>query len=295
MGTFNIGNIPVAPIITYGGTDDILHETVNGVYKFKDLTELVIPDEITELGDYALSLYGGYRPVNSSTLTKVNFNNVKICGKYAVQNLLSYSKFENLSTLEFPNLQKCGDSCFKDTFSATSAASSKSALTEVYFPELIFADRHSFNDCFMRSSITKISFPKLETINTSCFQYAFQYCQSLVEANFPVLNSIKDYSFDTAFRQCTSLESISFPALDKINCSSCFSKAFSKCASLKSVSFPALNTSSFYSYTSQFNNMLDGVTGCTVHFPASIESTISSWTSVQSGFSGTNTVVLFDL
>ena len=184
---------------------------------------------------------------------------------------------------------------FKNAFSAPNTTYSKSALTEIDFPELIFADRYCFHECFTGSSITKISFPKLETIYTSCFYYAFQNCKSLVEANFPVLNSIKDYSFNNAFKQCTSLKSISFPALDKMNYGSCFMQAFSSCTSLKSVSFPALNTSSFGSYKDQFSSMLSGVTGCTVHFPASIESTISSWSHVQSGFSGTNTVVLFDL
>ena len=41
--------------------------------------------------------------------------------------------------------------------------------------------------------------------------------------------------------------------------------------------------------------MLDGVTGCTVHFPSNIQSVIGSWASVTSGFGGTNTTVLFDL
>lgn len=43
------------------------------------------------------------------------------------------------------------------------------------------------------------------------------------------------------------------------------------------------------------NNVLSGVRSCTVHFPAAIQSTIGNWTSVQNGFGGTNTTVLFDL
>jgi hypothetical protein len=61
------------------------------------------------------------------------------------------------------------------------------------------------------------------------------------------------------------------------------------------VSFPALTTASFGSYTTQFNDMLRGCSNVTVHFPAAIQPTIGSWTSVQNGFSGTNTTVLFDL
>jgi hypothetical protein len=61
------------------------------------------------------------------------------------------------------------------------------------------------------------------------------------------------------------------------------------------VSFPALTTSSFGPSTNQFNNMLQGCSNVTVHFPATIQSTIGNWSSVTSGFNGTNTTVLFDL
>ena len=312
MGTFNIGNIPVAPIITYGGADDILHETVNGVYKVKKLlTEFVVPDEITEIGDYAF--FHGLQ-ADSSSLTKINFNNVKICGRYSVKSFTN-GNFENLSTVEFPNLQTCGDHCFYEAFSE------KGSLVKVNFPELVSIGDNCFYRCFTYDPITTISFPKIEKAPINCFEFAFGNCKSLVEVDFPALTSISNNSFEyafssctslksisfpvlssiysgafySAFPSCTSLESISFPALNEMKYSSCFYNAFSKCTSLRSISFPALNTSSFGKYKNQFSNMLSGVTGCTVHFPASIESTISSWSNVQSGFSGTNTVVLFDL
>ena len=41
--------------------------------------------------------------------------------------------------------------------------------------------------------------------------------------------------------------------------------------------------------------MLSGVTGCTVHFPSNLETVIGDWSSVTSGFGGTDTTVLFDL
>jgi hypothetical protein len=71
--------------------------------------------------------------------------------------------------------------------------------------------------------------------------------------------------------------------------------AFQGCTKLKTLSFPALTSNSFGSYTNQFNNMLSGVTGCKVHFPSNLQSVIGSWSSVTSGFTGTNTTVLFDL
>ena len=65
--------------------------------------------------------------------------------------------------------------------------------------------------------------------------------------------------------------------------------------SITTVSLPALKSTSFGSATNQFDYMLKNVTGCTVHFPSNLQSVIGSWTSVTSGFGGTNTTVLFDL
>lgn len=41
--------------------------------------------------------------------------------------------------------------------------------------------------------------------------------------------------------------------------------------------------------------MLLGVTGCTVHSPSNLSSTIGNLDACKKGFSGTNTTVLFDL
>ncbi len=66
-------------------------------------------------------------------------------------------------------------------------------------------------------------------------------------------------------------------------------------SNLASVWFYALDTNSFGSYTDQFNNMIQAVTGCSVHFPIRVQSTIGSWSDVTNGFGGTNTTVLFDI
>jgi len=90
---------------------------------------------------------------------------------------------------------------------------------------------------------------------------------------------------------------MSFPSL--INLKSSFSSVltlmFKNCTSLTTLSFGALRSNSFGSNTSQFNNMLSGCTGVTVHFPSNLQSVIGSWSSVISGFGGINTTVLFDL
>ena len=86
----------------------------------------------------------------------------------------------------------------------------------------------------------------------------------------------------------------SFPKLNNIKASNAFQYAFYG-TRLTTLSFPALTSDSFTGFTNQFNNMLYGVNGCTVHFPSSIQSTIGSWSDVTNGFGGTNTTVLFDL
>jgi hypothetical protein len=83
--------------------------------------------------------------------------------------------------------------------------------------------------------------------------------------------------------------------LAEISGASAMHNTFYACTALTSVEFPALKSTSFGSYTNQFNSMLSGVTGCTVHFPSNLESVIGSWSSVTAGFGGTNTTVLFDL
>ena len=70
--------------------------------------------------------------------------------------------------------------------------------------------------------------------------------------------------------------------------------AFYGCSKLTSLSFPALTADSFGSAVDQFDNMLSGVTGCTVHFPAAIQAKIETMTGYPN-FGGTNTTVLFDL
>ena len=109
------------------------------------------------------------------------------------------------------------------------------------------------------------------------------------------VTGIGSYALADAFQSCSSLTSVDLSSLTTVTGSYALSYAFRQCPRLTSLSFPALTTSSFGSYTNQFNGMLNSVRGCTVHFPASIQSTIGGWSSVTGGFGGTNTTVLFDL
>ena len=152
--------------------------------------------------------------------------------------------------------------------------------------------QNTFSDC---RNITEVNFPSLTIINgTSSFARAFYRCTALNTVSFPVLTSVGKSDLLTAFDSCSSLTNVSFPSLNSISMYGLY-YCFYNCTSLESLSFPALTSTSFGEYNNQFANMLQGVTGCTVHFPSNLQSVIGSWSDVTSGFGGTNTTVLFDL
>lgn len=134
-------------------------------------------------------------------------------------------------------------------------------------------------------------------MTTVSFPNALQNLTNLQKVLFPDVTSL---SLKAAFKGCTSLSVVYMPKVNTLPSNALAGTAstggaFSGCTSLTTLSFPALTSTSFGSYTNQFNYMLKGVTGCTVHFPSNLQSVIGSWSSVTSGFSGTNTTVLFDL
>ena len=154
------------------------------------------------------------------------------------------------------------------------------------------ACRNMFSYC---SSLTTIDLSSLTTISSKCTEM-FASCTSLTTVYLSSLSTINaTQGCISMFIGCTALTSIDFPSLTALKASYAFSSAFEQCSGLTRISFYALTPSSFGSYTNQFNSMLSGVTGCTVHFPMAIQSTIGSWTSVTGGFGGTNTTVLFDI
>lgn len=129
----------------------------------------------------------------------------------------------------------------------------------------------------------------------SAFLRAFSSCSIFTTIDFSSLVSISGpYAFQGTFG-FTKIASLSFPSLNSIKNQGIFYQAFNGCSDLTTLSFPALKSDSFGSYTNQFQYMLSGVTGCTVHFPSNLSSVIGSWSDVLAGFNGTNTTVLFDL
>lgn len=167
-------------------------------------------------------------------------------------------------------------------------------LTGIINISTYYATTFAFSQCPI---LKRVNLSNLETISgQQSFYGTFQSCSQLVDVDLSNLVSISGQTAAFgAFAVCTSLKTLSFDKLNSIADSAIFDQCFAFSTSLSSLYFPALTSTSFGSYTNQFNRMLEGVTGCTVHFPSNLQSVIGSWSDVVAGFGGTNTVVLFDL
>ena len=196
-------------------------------------------------------------------LTGISFANVLRVHSYGLD--YTFNECENLTgNVSFPslvNIQASDECCFQGTFSYTSIQSASfSALTTIAAPQ-------AFVYCFEESLLEDINFESLQSVTG-------------------------DYAFNAAFVQ-TSLTNVSFPSLTTITGEGAFSYAFDS-ANLQSLSFPVLTTVASED-KGIFDSMLENINNCTVHFPAALQATIGNWTSVQNGFGGSGTTVLFDL
>lgn len=255
----------------------IINQTVSGggnaptyyIEKTKDSnnrlikgTQLINLNGVTNVGDYAL--YAAYYTSVFPALENVEFNSlVTISGASACS-----AMFQNggVKTVSLNSLT---------TISGTNACnvmfSGCSQLTDANLPSLTTIS--GITACSSMFQATKLSNIDIHSLTSVTAQMA---CMSM-------------------FSNCKQLTSLNFQSLTTLTGSQCFAYMFQNCTSLTSLSFPALTSTSFGSYTNQFNNMLSGVTGCTVHFPSNLQSVIGSWSDVTAGFGGTNTIVLFDL
>ena len=145
---------------------------------------------------------------------------------------------------------------------------------------------------FYNNNITSIEFPDLEKLHApSCCESAFKNT-SVSSVTWSKLDEISGANALYEAFYNTGLASIVIPA-SVISGRNCLNGAFANSRQLTAVSFP--NLTNVGSETTQFDNMLQGVSDCAVMFPQDMESVIGNWTSVQNGFGGTNTTVLFSL
>lgn len=253
----------IATIPSGGGGGISREVSAQGVYQMPTTSfTFSLPNTANDVGHYGL-----YRAFYSCTgITSANFSSLtSLSGIYAMDS--AFSNCTNLASIDFSSLT---------TVSGT------------------YVLQSTFSPC---DSLTSVDFSSLTTISgSSAMRNIFNGCSNLSSIDFSSLTTISgSYAMNNAFAFCPSLTTATFNALSDIKGNGAMSYAFSGCIGLTSVSFPALTTTSFGTRVNQFDNMLNGCTGVTVHFPAAIQSTIGSWASVTSGFSGTNTTVLFDL
>lgn len=201
-----------------------------------------------------------------------------------------------LTTVDLSGVQSIlGSSTFSSAFYGDTA------LTNVDLSNLQTINGNSacsamFQNCTALQSIDLSSLTQISR-SSSCSNM-FNGCTNLSTVDLSGLTTMTDQSCNYMFKGCSSLTSFTFDSLNNLQyANGSLNYMFQNCTSLTTLSFPALTATSFNNgnYTNQFNNMLSGCSDVTVHFPAVVQSIIGSWSSVTSGFGGTNTTVLYDL
>lgn len=152
---------------------------------------------------------------------------------------------------------------------------------------------YAFYSC---PSLTSVDLSSLTTVSgEDAFYEAFYKCTALTSVDLSSLTTLSGRgALEYAFDVCTALTSVDFSSLTTVSGYNSLYCAFSRCSSLTSLSFPALTVAGLQYGSSQFDDMIRGVTGCTVHFPAAVQAKIET-TAGYPNFGGTNTTVLFDL
>ena len=165
-----------------------------------------------------------------------------------------------------------------------------SSLTTVSGEQALY---YAFGGC---TALASVDLSSLTTVSGEQTLYsAFSGCTALTSVDLSSLTTVSGSSaLASAFDRCTALTSVDFSSLTTVSGYHALYNTFGRCSSLTSLSFPALTVSGLQWGSSQFDDMIRGVTGCTIHCPAAVQAKIET-TAGYPNFGGTNTTVLFDL
>lgn len=264
--------------------DNFIGDVTNGILSAPSPINGITFTGVTEIGNNILN-YSFYKK-NISGI--VSFPNLIETDNYAAE----YAFAENqITSVDLSSLTTVGVSSLANAFQ-------HNQITSVDLSSLTSISNNGLYYAFERNSITTVDLSALTTIGPWGLQCTFKYNQ-ITSVNLSSLESVWYEGFYGAFSG-NKLSTVSFPSLVSIKGHGFYS-AFewnqdNGQTTLVSVSFPALTSNSFESNdNTAFDNMLNGNEDVTVHFPSNLQSVIGNWTSVQNGFCGTNTTVLFDL
>lgn len=155
---------------------------------------------------------------------------------------------------------------------------------------------HAFDGC--KNMLGYVDLNKVTNISGgNVCEGVFTNCKKITGCGFKNLVSMSGIrgGLCNAFAGCNNFNTeVKFQSLEQLGGGTTqrlLINAFSY-TQIPSIWFYALTTPG---HNNNFENMLQGVTGCAAHFPMAVQSTMSSWTNVTNGFGGTNTTVLFDI
>ena len=230
-----------------------------------------------------------------SSMRHLFYNNDKIGGNIVFNDLLAV----------YNSMYQCFYGCYYiESFSAPKLVTlnqfgfqsmlSWSKIKSFSMDAIITLSDYACNNiCSNCGELETVSMEKLETVNVGGLSSAFTTCPKLETVSLPALKYVRAGGLQSAFVNSQLIETMTYPSLESVY-EDGFSQTYLGCVGLKTLYFPALKDM-FGDSDRVFNNMLNGCSNVTVHFPSNLQSVIGQWADVLNGFGGTNTTVLFDL